>query len=772
MGKKSISTVFILSVSAMVVVGIVSLIFYVGGSSYNMALDMQKKSMVQVGGQVEILLANYLDASMTFSDAFVGHPAVVQALSGGDETEAEALFKDSAESYKHKYGAMVAFDKTGKVVIGYDASMKKLAGESLADREYVKAILGGQAQYVTQNVFKSKNNDMVLFGAAREVRDASGTLLGGVAVLPKWSAFTDEALDPLRFGERGYGFILNGEGTIIAHATDKSLITKSLKDLSFVKQALDMDKGAIEYDWKGETKFLTVNTDPTTGWKICMSAYVDELTETARNQRTVLAIVGAGIIVVLIVLITLITRKLVVTPILAIETFTRKVSSGDFKSSLEGHYKYELARLADNIKSMVSELKVKLGFSQGLLDGLTIACLVADPEQNIMYANKPILDLLDLEGSPESYKGMSVSEFFYGERGRDTNVGHSIKERRVITNVELVLKSRKGRTVHCRFDTAPMYDLDGNIIAGFALVADLTAIKEQQQRIEQQNEKIAKAAAEANAISDQVASASEELAAQVEESSRGSEEQRNRTGEAATAMEEMSATVLEVARSAGNAAELAEQARKKAQSGADLVDSVVANINKVNGMAAELRTDMGALSEQAVGIGQIMNVIADIADQTNLLALNAAIEAARAGEAGRGFAVVADEVRKLAEKTMTATNEVGGYISTVQNSVKKALSNTDETTKVITQGTEHANASGTALREIVNMVEATADQVRGIATAAEEQSAAAEEINQSTEDINRISMDMAQAMNESAKAVSDLARLAGDLKTIITDMQQ
>ncbi|MGE4297316.1 MAG: methyl-accepting chemotaxis protein [Desulfovibrionaceae bacterium] len=736
-----------------------------------MALDMQKNAMVQTGDQVELQLSDYLDASKTFSDVFSGHPAVLKALGGGDTAEADALFKEYAEKYNHKYGAMLAFDTSGKAVSGYNSNLNSFAGDSFADRAYVKAILGGQTQYVTKNVFKSKSGDSVLFGAATAVRDASGTLLGGVAVLPKWGVFTAEALDALRFGARGYGFMLDGQGAFIAHATDKSLITKSFKDMAFVQKALAMDRGTIEYDWKGETKFMTVNTDPTTGWKICMSAYVDELTATAREQRTVLGLVGVGIIVVLIVLITLITRKLVVTPLLAIEAFTSKVSGGDFKAVLEGQFKFELARLADNIKSMVAELKVKLGFSQGLLDGLTIACLVADPDQKIMYANKPILDLLDLAGSPESFKGMTASEFFYGEKGRETNVGRAIRERKAITNVEMTLKTRKSRTVHCRFDAAPMYDLDGNIIAGFVLVADLTAIKEQQKRIEEQNEKIAKAAVEANAISDQVASASEELAAQVEESSRGSEEQRNRTGEAATAMEEMSSTVLEVARSAGNAAELAEQARHKAQNGAELVDSVVANINKVNGMAAELRVDMGALSEQAVGIGQIMNVIADIADQTNLLALNAAIEAARAGEAGRGFAVVADEVRKLAEKTMTATNEVGGYISTVQASVKKALANTDETTKVITQGTEHANASGAALREIVSMVEATADQVRGIATAAEEQSAAAEEINQSTEDINRISMDMAQAMNESAKAVSDLARLAGELKEIISDMQ-
>jgi len=236
-------------------------------------------------------------------------------------------------------------------------------------------------------------------------------------------------------------------------------------------------------------------------------------------------------------------------------------------------------------------------------------------------------------------------------------------------------------------------------------------------------------------------------------------------------MEEMNATVMEVAKSASTAAELADKAKAKAQEGERLVDEVVHTVTRINEQAELLKKDMTELGTQAEGIGQIMNVIADIADQTNLLALNAAIEAARAGDAGRGFAVVADEVRKLAEKTMNATNEVGAYIKAVQESAHKNIQGTEATTKAIGASTEMAGKSGAALREIVDMVEKTADQVRGIATASEEQSAASEEISRTTEDINRIAGETAEAMTQSAQAVSDLARLAQELKTIISDMQ-
>jgi methyl-accepting chemotaxis protein len=269
-----------------------------------------------------------------------------------------------------------------------------------------------------------------------------------------------------------------------------------------------------------------------------------------------------------------------------------------------------------------------------------------------------------------------------------------------------------------------------------------------------------------------VSSASEELSAQIEESSHGAEQQSRRVTETATAMEEMNATVLEVAKSAAHAADTADQARKNAVQGAEIVNKVVAGMGEVTKQAQQMKEDMLDLGQKAEGIGQILNVITDIADQTNLLALNAAIEAARAGEAGRGFAVVADEVRKLAEKTMTATKEVGDAIHGIQQGTTKNISNVERTGATIAQAVELSNTSGQALREIVTLVEQAADQVRSIATASEEQSAASEEINRSIEDVQRISSETADAMIQSAKAVSELAAQSNQLQALIGDLKE
>ena len=268
-----------------------------------------------------------------------------------------------------------------------------------------------------------------------------------------------------------------------------------------------------------------------------------------------------------------------------------------------------------------------------------------------------------------------------------------------------------------------------------------------------------------------VSSASAELSAQIEESEHGAERQAARMAETATAMEEMNATVLEVARNAGAAAEVSDAARQRAEAGAVVVEKAVTGIRKVREQSLSLKQDMAALAENARSIGSLMSVISDIADQTNLLALNAALEAARAGEAGRGFAVVADEVRKLAEKTMSATNHVGDAIKDIQASTAKSMEQVDGAVLSIEEATELANQSGAALGEIVGMVDKAADQVRAIAAASEQQSAASEEINASITQVNNIAAETAQAMEQSTQAVAELAEQAQTLSTLIADMK-
>ncbi len=269
-----------------------------------------------------------------------------------------------------------------------------------------------------------------------------------------------------------------------------------------------------------------------------------------------------------------------------------------------------------------------------------------------------------------------------------------------------------------------------------------------------------------------VSSASSQLSAQIEQSDRGAAESAQQLTEAATAMNQMNATVQEVAKNSSAASAASSETRQKAETGAQIVERSLQRIQSVHATSLRLKEDMGQLNEHTQAITQIMNVISDIADQTNLLALNAAIEAARAGEAGRGFAVVADEVRKLAEKTMASTQDVGNAIKAIQESAAKSTASVDDAVAQIEEATGLANESGTALQEIVSMVESTADQINAIATASEEQSAASEQINHSIFQVSDMSHQTAEAMAEAAKAVSELAAQAENLSGLIRDLKQ
>ena len=464
-------------------------------------------------------------------------------------------------------------------------------------------------------------------------------------------------------------------------------------------------------------------------------------------------------------------HRMVVKPLATIKEATTAVAKGDYNANLTVQSTDELGQLSRNLSEMVHTIKQQLGFSQGVLNGMSVPCMVVDTEEKLTFGTPALMELVGRDGKPEDYYGSRVAEFFPGDPNRTTAAATVLATGQNIADREADFEDLKGQQRHAIVSVSLLQDLDGECIGAFSIFTDLTELSAQQQTIQEQAERIAIAAQQADQVAEQVSSSSEQLSAQIEQSSRGADEQRGMTGEAATAMEEMNATVLEVARSASKAAELADSTKVKAVDGEHIVEEAMQLIGSVAQKANALKHDMGELGNQADGIGQIVNVITDIADQTNLLALNAAIEAARAGDAGRGFALVADEVRKLAEKTMHATQEVGSAISAIQASAKSSIAQTEEAVGAIDASTAKAQLSGQALREIVQMVDATADQVRAIATASEEQSAASDEISRSTESVSRIAHETAEAMTESAQATRELAQLAHQLKDVIREMQ-
>ncbi len=301
--------------------------------------------------------------------------------------------------------------------------------------------------------------------------------------------------------------------------------------------------------------------------------------------------------------------------------------------------------------------------------------------------------------------------------------------------------------------------------------ATLEALEAKEQAERAKLEGMLTAAGRIEGIVERITASSEELSAQAEQISKGSEVQKTSVQDVASAMEQMCATIIEVARGAEDAAHKAEEAKHKAQEGARTVEQVNSSILAVQNQAQTMKGNLSELGKQAENIGRVIEVITDIADQTNLLALNAAIEAARAGEAGRGFAVVADEVRKLAEKTMGATKEVGDSIRAIQETTRRNIKDMDIASGDISKATGLSSESGDALRQIVELSDSNNLQVQRIATGAKEQTQAAEGINRSVGEVHKVASETADGMHQSAMAIGELAEMAAELRKIVDEFK-
>ena len=720
----------------------------------------------------------------------------VVAFYSGDTAAADrvetitAALKRLEASYPG-FDRITLLDTAGAVVATSRPELSKI-GDKFADRNYFKEASQGKP-FLAPPFFSRVVNKPIMAASAPIM--INGKIAGVVYATMDLDPFFNAYVAPIIIGKSGFAYIVNDKGLVVMAKNADWLFKEDLPSVSEYKQWIAAKKdGPQQYIGNDGSEVLAYHkTEPISGLMAVVRAEASDVYAglyTLRNTSIIIIICSiliGGLLVFLVV-------RPIVNALHKGVVFAGQIAAGNLDGQLDVKRNDEIGKLADALRSIPHSLKeivseyrtLELAIEHGklgatgddskfsgdfatlvkgtnsilsrfrtVLESIPSPVVMLDKDLHASYLNKMARDL-----AGEDFSGKTCQQLFARE---DYNTEICALKKAVATKKPAhgeTVAHPQGRQMDVSYTAIPMLDEKGNLLSVLQLITDLTEIKSTQRTIMQ-------VANQALDISDRVAAASEELSAQVEQVTKGTAIQRDRVDSTATAMEEMNSTVLEVARSAGDAREEADHTQAKAREGSSLVGQVISAINEVSTVASELSENIKSLGTQTEAIGSVMGVISDIADQTNLLALNAAIEAARAGEAGRGFAVVADEVRKLAEKTMSATSEVGSSITGIQTATSQNIQRFAHAAELVTRVSELAGTSGEALGQILSFSEKSAAVISGIATAAEEQSATSEEINRSIEEINRIAGDTSSGMEEASVAVRSLAELAMELKTLL-----
>ena len=459
-------------------------------------------------------------------------------------------------------------------------------------------------------------------------------------------------------------------------------------------------------------------------------------------------------------------------PLLQIADMGVKVRAGNLYATLNIHRKDEIGTIADSVTAMLAGMKDELGFSRGVLNGITEPLAICNNDGTLRFLNEAFAEVWGHPNEDLSkYLGKDYALFCHEKAGYPTEVSKVLQSGEASLSHLLTATNRMGKLCHLLTNTTPLLNLEGETIGVITLQNDLSETYVQQERIANLNEKINSSAQKAQGISAMQTRGFQDVLDTLATSSGMASKQSKASGKAMSSVQGMAESMEDIAQKAAQAKDTTDATYREADNGSTVVRKVVDCIQRVSVQTRELAGDVALLNTHAQDISKVITLIEDIADQTNLLALNAAIEAARAGDAGRGFAVVADEVRKLAENTMTATREVVAAVHAIQSSVTKSEKTTAEAVSLTTESTSFAQQSGESLAQILAMAQNAASAMATIAAITQEQSSISVQVRETMTEIGSMAESTADSMHQSTDAVGVLSRQSADLKALIEDMR-
>lgn len=706
------------------------------------------------------------------------------------QKRSEAILNDILATYPDFSEFLVAA-VDGAVVA---SSLADNLGKNLADKSYfAEAAKGKNVLFPAYKNPRTGNGALLV---ASPVKD-NGEVVGVLVSVGDMAQYYTDYIDSLKIGKSGYGYVLNRQAQFMAHPDRALLFRADVPHASLYRQMIDDKEGEATYvDASGKKIWVYYMSDAVSRVTVGVQAEYDDLFASLaaiRNSALLFSVVYilAGALVVFAIV------RPIIRALNKGVDFAGQIAAGNLHGTLDVRRNDEIGKLAEALRTIPQALQgivseyaaLEKSIEEGRLDAEGDAAVSKGDFSRLIQGTNAALarfrTLLDEIPSPTvmlnknmtiaycniAARNMAQGEYM-GRRLPDVfaleDAGADVARLAVETARPASAETRArpgGKQLDVSCSAIPMFDKENKLASVLVLITDLTHIKDTERTI-------LDVGAKALTIAGQVAAASEALSVQVRHVSKGAEAQQARITSTAAAMTEMDAAVQDVSAHAEEAAKQSEMTKTKAMDGARLVNEVVEAVNSVNAVADRLQGNMRRLGELAANIDGVMGIISDIADQTNLLALNAAIEAARAGEAGRGFAVVADEVRKLAEKTMQATQEVGGTIHAVQQSANANIAEVEAAVSRVGVAAELADTSGVALTEIVSLASASSQFAANIAAASEQQGVASRDVSEAVEEVNRIVTETTEGMAQAASSVQDLFQMAQDLRRVMEELRK
>ncbi len=587
-----------------------------------------------------------------------------------------------------------------------------------------------------------------------------------------------EVIKALRYEGDQYFWINDLGPTMIMHPFKPELNGKDLSNnkdpngkkifVEFANVCKQNGEGMVEYMWpkpgvdKPVPKISYVKLFKQWGWIVGTGIYVDEVEASVSVLRNKVLVIILIVIAAVITFAFVFSKKLT-KPLLGLQKAADKVAIGDVDINLVARSKDEIGELEKSFSIMVANIKEQAEYANQISLGNLDIKFSPKSEKDILSIslNKVVATLRMLVDELKQLT-KAASEGELSARGKDDNFYGGFKE--IIFGLNNTLNAilapiNEGSKILSVLATGDLTERMSGSYSG-----DHQIIKNSINTVA---DSLSKALLEVNEAVSETASAATEISSSSEELASASQEQSAQTSEIATAVEEMSKTVLENSKNTSFAAELARNAGLKASEGGEVVRKAIKGMEEIAEVVSNSAETVFTLGNNSNKIGEIIQVIDDIADQTNLLALNAAIEAARAGEQGRGFAVVADEVRKLAERTTKATKEIADMIKQIQVVTSEAVKSMQKGKVKVEDGKLLVNQTGTVLKEIITESQKVTDIITQVAAAVEEESASTEQVSKNLESINSITQESAAGIQQIAKASEDLSRLTENLQSMV-----